>query len=253
MTFCNQCGNPLNGEKFCTKCGAKAPDMPNETKSVGSSPSKHKRRGKLIPIVVLCVVICAGAAAALAFGFNLGSGNDLLGQWELATDVSAPFDELELFSDNTYASDDSNYNGQYSVDGERIRFEGILVSPIDCTYKVDKNTLVITYEDDDVWEFHRVEGTSVPSGNNAKAMKKLQGSWELTNDVSAPFDELEFFSDGKYSSDDSNYNGQYSVDENRIKFEGILVSPIVCSFETDGNELTLSYKNKDTWQFRKLK
>lgn len=252
MTFCTQCGNPLNGDKFCTKCGAKVTDMPNDAHTVSSVPTKQKRHGKLIPIAVLSFIICAGAAAVV-IGFNLNSDNELLGQWELAADVSAPFDELELFSDNTYASDDSNYNGQYSVDGERIRFEGILVSPIDCTYTVDKNTLVITYDDDDVWEFHRVEGTSVPSGNNAKAMKRLQGRWELANDVSTPFEELELFSDGRYSSDDSNYNGRYSVDGNRIKFEGILVSPIVCSFETDGDELTLSYKDKDAWQFRKLK
>lgn len=179
--------------------------------------------------------------------------NNILGQWELVNDVFAPFNELELFSDNTYASNDSNYNGEYSVNGDRIRFGGILVYPMDCTYKVDKNTLVITYDDDDVWEFRRAKGTYVPSGNNAKAIKKLQGCWELTNDVSTPFDKLELFSDGRYSSDDSNYSGRYSVDGNRIKFEGILVSPIVCSFETDGDELILSHKNKDTWQFRKLK
>ena len=253
MTFCNQCGNPLNGEKFCTKCGAKAPDASSSANSIDSSQSKHKKHGKLIPIMVLCIVICAGVVGALAFGLNLNSGNNLLGQWELTNDTSAPFDELELFSDNTYASDDSNYNGQYSVDGDRIRFEGILVSPINCTYKADKNTLIITYEDDEVWEFHRVEGTSVPSGNNAREIKKLQGRWELTNDVSTPFDELELFSDGRYSSDDSNYNGRYSVDGNRIKFEGILVSPIVCSFDTDGEELTLIYKNRDEWKFGKLK
>lgn len=253
MAFCTQCGNPLNGEKFCTKCGAKVLDVSQNKNLVGSSLIKNKNHGKLISVVVLCVVICTGVAAVLAFGFSLKPGNNLLGQWELANDVSAPFDELELFSDNTYISDDSNYNGEYSVDGDRIRFDGILVSPIDCTYKVDKNTLVITYDDDDVWEFRRAEGTAVPSGNNAKAIKKLQGSWELTNDVSAPFDKIELFSDGRYSSDDSNYNGRYSVDGNRIKFDGILVSPIACSFEIEGDELFLSYKNKDMWKFKKLK
>ena len=43
------------------------------------------------------------------------------------------------------------------------------------------------------------------------------------------------------------------MDGNRIKFEGILVSPIVCSFDTDGEELTLIYKNRDEWKFGKLK
>ena len=253
MAFCNQCGNPLDGKKFCTKCGAKAPDISNNSTLVDSMPSNRKPHGKFIPMLIIFAVICVGGAIALALGMNLKSGNALLGQWELATNVSAPFDELELFSDNTYASDDSNYNGQYSVDGKRIRFDGMLVSPIDCTYKADKNTLTIMYGDDDVWEFHRVAGTSAPSGNNKKAIKKLQGRWTLTNNVSTPFDELELFSDGKYSSDDSNYSGRYSVDGNRIKFEGVLVSPVVCSFEIKNDKLTLIYKNDESWEFQKTK
>lgn len=250
MTFCNQCGNPLNGEKFCTKCGAKAPDASSSANPIDSSQSKHKKHGKLIPIMVLCIVICAGVVGALAFGLNLNSGNNLLGQWELTNDTSAPFDELELFSDNTYASDDANYNGQYSAEDGRIMFEGILVSPINCAYELGNNTLTITYEDD-VWEFQRTPDTSAPSGSNEKAKKKLQGQWSFAGDVSVPFDELEFFNDGSYASDDANYNGRYSIDGDRIKFEGMLVSPIVCTFELDGDTLTLIYEEDEIWEFHK--
>lgn len=248
MRICAKCGNQLNDEKFCTKCGAKAPDITGGANHINLSPNKRGKHRKALLIISLCLIVCAGAVAALAFSTN---GNMLLGRWELVNDVSTPFDELELFSDNTYASDDSNYNGEYSVDGDRIIFEGILVSPISCTYKVDKNTLTITYEED-TWEFQRMEGTTAPSGNSARAKKKLQGRWELANDASAPFDELELFSNGEYSSDDSNYNGQYSVDGDRIKFEGILVSPVVCTFSISDNTLTLVYDEDDIWEFEKV-
>ena len=82
---------------------------------------------------------------------------------------------------------------------------------------------------------------------------KLVGRWILQNaeDISTPFDELEFFSDSTYSSDDSNYNGKYSVDGNRIKFDGILVEPITCSFSLSGKTLTLTYED-ETWEFNKV-
>lgn len=83
---------------------------------------------------------------------------------------------------------------------------------------------------------------------------KIIGQWERENTekVSAPFDDLEFFSDNTYSSDDSNYNGNYSVDGSRIKFSGILVEPITCSFDVSGKKLTLTYED-ETWEFTKAK
>lgn len=86
------------------------------------------------------------------------------------------------------------------------------------------------------------------------ASSRLVGRWERQNtvEISAPFDELEFFSDNTYSSDDSNYNGNYSIDGNRIKFSGILVEPITCSFDVFRKKLTLTYEN-ETWEFTKMK
>ena len=88
-------------------------------------------------------------------------GNDsskIVGQWERENteNVFAPFDELEFFSDNTYSSDDVNYNGNYSIDGSRIKFSGILVEPITCSFDISGKTLTLTYEDE-TWEFIKTE------------------------------------------------------------------------------------------------
>lgn len=88
-----------------------------------------------------------------------GNGSSkIVGQWERENteEVSAPFDELEFFSDNTYSSDDANYNGNYSIDGSRIKFSGILVEPITCSFDVSGKTLTLTYEDE-TWEFTKAE------------------------------------------------------------------------------------------------
>lgn len=255
MSYCTNCGHYAGEQKFCTKCGNKiVGDQGTDATHINRVIKRQKRPfniGKIMLIIIGCIVIGAGVVCASSFFGNIGNpSNDLLGRWEKVNDVSGCFDELEFFSDNTYDSDDSNYFGDYSIDGDRIRLEGVLVSPMNCTFTVKKDSLIIVREDK-IWEFERVAGTVKPSGNNKKTIKQLQGQWELTSDIHAPFDELEFFSDGKYSSDDSNYNGRYSVDGDRIKFEGILVSPVVCSFELKGEKLILKYDDDDTWEFQK--
>lgn len=259
MAFCNQCGNQLNnGEKFCTKCGNRIVENQGfDAAHINTNIKRQKQPfniGKIMLIAIVCIVIGAGAVGAFSFFGNIGSsGNDILGRWEgVDEDIRRPFDKLEFFSDNTYDSDDSNYFGAYSIDGDRIRLEGVLVSPLDCTFTVKKDVLTIHSDTwNGTWEYKRVDGTTKPSGNNKKTIKRLQGQWKHINNVHAPFDELEFFSDGKYSSDDSNYNGIYSVDGDRIKFEGILVSPVVCSFELKGDKLILKDDDDDTWEFQK--
>lgn len=259
MGYCTKCGNQINGEKFCTKCGNQiVENQASDAAHINRTIKKQKRPlnvGKIMLIAIVCIVIGAGAVGAFSFFGNIGSsGNDILGRWEgVDEDPRRPFEQLEFFSDNTYYSDDSNYFGSYSIDDDRIRLEGVLVYPLDCTFTVKKDLLTVQSDDwNSTWEFKRVAKTTKSSGSNKRAIKKLQGKWKLVNDdVHAPFDELEFFSDGKYSSDDSNYNGRYSVDGERIKFEGILVSPVVCSFELKGDKLILTYDDDDTWEFQK--
>lgn len=95
---------------------------------------------------------------------------------------------------------------------------------------------------------------SILSACGGSDASKIVGQWERQNteEVSAPFDKLEFFSDYTYSSDDANYDGNYSIDGSRIKFSGILVSPITCSFDVSGKNLILTSEDK-TWKFVKVK
>lgn len=70
---------------------------------------------------------------------------------------------------------------------------------------------------------------------------KLVGQWESDR---GQISELEFFSDGTYTSDDPNHSGNYSVDGDRIRLQGILMSDLTYTFEINGNTLTF-YKNSD--------
>lgn len=53
MRYCTNCGNPLNGEKFCTKCGAKVEQVVNQPAAAAAS----KRGGKGVIIAVGAVVL----------------------------------------------------------------------------------------------------------------------------------------------------------------------------------------------------
>lgn len=71
------------------------------------------------------------------------------------------------------------------------------------------------------------------------AEEQLSGKWEIDEDYHAYLSRLEFFDDGKYTSDDSNYEGDFSVDDDRLYLEGILVDSKTYTFEVDGDKLTL--------------
>lgn len=58
---------------------------------------------------------------------------------------------------------------------------------------------------------------------------------------SGKFSYIEFFPDGKYTSSDPNYEGDYSINGNRIRLEGILVDSKVYYFKVKGKTLELSY------------
>ena len=51
------------------------------------------------------------------------------------------FSNLEFFKDGTYESDDANYDGSYSIEGDRIKFSGVLVEPVTLSYKIDGDKL----------------------------------------------------------------------------------------------------------------
>ena len=111
-----------------------------------------KRKTAALAILILTV-----SAVLLLTACGNGSSK-IIGQWEIqnAEEVHAPFDFLEFFSDNTYASEDPNYNGHYSIDGNRIKFDGILVNPITCSFKVNGKTLTLT-NNDKTWKYTKTK------------------------------------------------------------------------------------------------
>ena len=82
---------------------------------------------------------------------------------------------------------------------------------------------------------------SCSSSSGYDAPKRLSGIYvgQDTEESYAEFDYLEFFSDGKYTSNRSNYEGNYSIDGNRIRLEGILVDSKTYYFRVKGDTLEL--------------
>ena len=99
-------------------------------------------------------------------------------------------------------------------------------------------------------------GGSGSLGSFGSSEDSLVGRWEAVDDgVEVDYgdlDELEFFSDGTYSSDSSNYSGGYSVDGDRIKLSGIIASAYSFSFEVSGNTLTMYDNDGNEYQYKKV-
>lgn len=76
-------------------------------------------------------------------------------------------------------------------------------------------------------------------GGCGSSQKSLSGKY--IGEKGSSFSSIEFFADGKYTSSHSNYEGNYSIDGNRIRLEGILVDSKIYYFRTNKNTLELSY------------
>ena len=74
-------------------------------------------------------------------------------------------------------------------------------------------------------------------GGCSSTPKSLSGRY--VSEGHTNFSYIEFFSDGKYTSSSSNYEGDYSIDGNRIRLEGILVDSKLYYFKAKGNTLEL--------------
>lgn len=66
---------------------------------------------------------------------------------------------------------------------------------------------------------------------------KIVGKWNRTEGWG--FEYLEFFSDGTYTSNSSNYEGDYSIDGDRLKLSGFMAEAKVYTFKIKGNTLSL--------------
>lgn len=94
----------------------------------------------------------AAMMGALVLILSSCGASSIVGRWE-SIDEDQSFSEFEFFSDGTYASNRSNYSGNYSIDGDRLRLSGILVSDRTFTFEIDGDNLKL-YEDGELaYEF----------------------------------------------------------------------------------------------------
>ena len=102
------------------------------------------------------VLLCAVGFVILWFAFPKFLGifpTSLTGRWELMED-SRGFDYLEFFSDGYYSSSSSNYEGKFSVDGNRIRLQGDLVESKVYTFKRQGNQLIFLKDDGEIYSIY---------------------------------------------------------------------------------------------------
>ena len=81
---------------------------------------------------------------------------------------------------------------------------------------------------------------------------KLTGRWQEVPNEGWAFSEIEFFSDGTYDSDYANYCGNYSVEGNRLRISGIMVSDETFSFKVEDGILYLENSNGAIYQYKKV-
>lgn len=74
------------------------------------------------------------------------SEENLYGQWE-KTEGRAEFSSVEFFDDGTYTTESPNLKGDFSITGNRIKFEGYLVEDVVETFEVKDNELHFLYDD----------------------------------------------------------------------------------------------------------
>lgn len=99
-----------------------------------------KKTVTTITSIILIAVLCITALCAC------GSPQDALaGRWT-KTDGGIMFSNVEFFKDGTYSSDHANYDGAYSIEGDRIKFTGVLVDPVTLSYKIDGDKLFFYYQ-----------------------------------------------------------------------------------------------------------
>lgn len=106
---------------------------------------------KPVSIVLLITTILSGCVS---------SASSLVGLWRgdrISVGLGS-ISELEFFSDGTYNSNHPNYTGNYSVDGDRLKLSGLLVSDLTYNFKVDGDILTFRKDNGDVlYEFEKVD------------------------------------------------------------------------------------------------
>lgn len=100
-----------------------------------------KKTVKICFVVLLISSIFAGCGKT--------PQQELAGYWEKTEGKG--FSYIEFFEDGKYVSSHTNYEGDFSISGDRIRLEGILVDSKTYTYSVSGNMLTFYDNDGDVY------------------------------------------------------------------------------------------------------
>lgn len=90
---------------------------------------------------VLSVVLTI--ALLSTFIVACSKSSSLVGTWKKVDTKAGSngFTKFEFFSDGTYSSNQVNYSGNYSVDGDRLKLSGILVETKTFTFEIEGDTL----------------------------------------------------------------------------------------------------------------
>lgn len=111
-----------------------------------------KNKALKVTAVAVILAICITVFAACG-----NRADKLVGRWS-KTSGGTSINYLEFFSDKTYKSDYSNYNGSYSIDGNRIRLSGVLVEDMTMNFEVNGDNLIF-YSDNGNNEIMKFERT----------------------------------------------------------------------------------------------
>lgn len=111
-----------------------------------------KNKALRVTAVAVILTICITVFAACG-----NPADKLVGRWS-KTSGGTSINYLEFFSDKTYKSDYSNYNGSYSIDGNRIRLSGVLVEDMTMNFEVNGDNLIF-YSDNGNNEIMKFERT----------------------------------------------------------------------------------------------
>ena len=174
--FCVHCGNKLSGEKYCPSCGASVNETSHDehTNNIKKQTNARKSSRNSLFVIVMIIINIISIIIFLKLGryvystyYNSNKNNTsitdsvdktnksvsksksvtITGQWKDLNNRNGIY-ELEFFSDGTYKSNQSNYAGTYSADGNRLRLDGILMEDLIYTFQIDGDTLTL-YDDKD--------------------------------------------------------------------------------------------------------
>ncbi len=73
----------------------------------------------------------------------------LSGRWEKISGKG--FEYIEFFDNETYKSSHSNYEGYYSINGDRILLQGVLMESITFTFECKGKTLTFFNDEGEIY------------------------------------------------------------------------------------------------------